>query len=144
MTGITVNPDRARRSATELEPAAGQAGAAASKVSSLAADQSVAKWGVQRGPHYFRTRYLEALEEMNAGFRILRDRLDAYVAGVNAAVDAFEAQDSDVAARSALASPLAAAARMALILSAAAMPVPTAAALPNSEWIHGSCQLVSG
>jgi hypothetical protein len=27
---------------------------------------------------------------------------------------------------------------------AAAMPVPTAAALPNSEWIHGSCQLVSG
>ena len=103
MTGITVNPDRARRSATELEPAAGQAGAAASKVSSLAADQSVAKWGVQLVPHYFRTRYLEALEEMNAGFRILRDRLDAYVAGVNAAVDAFEAQDSDVAARSALA-----------------------------------------
>lgn len=72
-------------------------------MSSLAADQSVAKC-VQRGPHYFRTRYLEALEEMNAGFRILRDRLDAYVAGVNAAaVDAFEAQDSDVAARSALA-----------------------------------------
>ena len=26
----------------------------------------------------------------------------------------------------------------------AAMPVPTAAALPNSEWIHGSCHEVSG
>ena len=32
----------------------------------------------------------------------------------------------------------------ALTLSAAAMPVPTAAALPNRLWIHGSCQLVSG
>ena len=28
--------------------------------------------------------------------------------------------------------------------SAAAMPVATAAALPNSEWIHGICQEVSG
>ena len=32
----------------------------------------------------------------------------------------------------------------ALTLSAAAMPVPTAAALPNSEWIHGSCHDDSG
>ncbi len=32
----------------------------------------------------------------------------------------------------------------ALTFSAAAMPVPTAAALPNSEWIHGSCHEVSG
>ncbi len=32
----------------------------------------------------------------------------------------------------------------ALTFSAAAMPVPTAAALPNSEWIHGSCHDVSG
>jgi hypothetical protein len=31
-----------------------------------------------------------------------------------------------------------------LTFSAAAMPVATAAALPNSEWIHGSCQEVSG
>ncbi len=31
-----------------------------------------------------------------------------------------------------------------LTFSAAAMPVPTAAALPNSEWIHGSCHEVSG
>ncbi len=29
-------------------------------------------------------------------------------------------------------------------LSAAAIPVPTAAALPNSEWIHGSCHDDSG
>ena len=28
--------------------------------------------------------------------------------------------------------------------SAAAMPVATAAALPNSEWIHGICHEVSG
>jgi hypothetical protein len=28
--------------------------------------------------------------------------------------------------------------------SAAAIPVPTAAALPNSEWIHGSCHDDSG
>ena len=28
--------------------------------------------------------------------------------------------------------------------SAAAMPVATAGALPNSEWIHGSCQELSG
>ena len=34
--------------------------------------------------------------------------------------------------------------RVALTFSAAAMPVPTAAALPNSEWIHGSCHDVSG
>ena len=39
---------------------------------------------------------------------------------------------------------LALAALCALTLSAAAMPVPTAAALPNSEWIHGSCHEVSG
>lgn len=32
----------------------------------------------------------------------------------------------------------------ALTFSAAAMPVPTAAALPNNEWIHGSCHEVSG
>jgi hypothetical protein len=32
----------------------------------------------------------------------------------------------------------------ALTFNAAAMPVPTAAALPNSEWIHGSCHDVSG
>ena len=32
----------------------------------------------------------------------------------------------------------------ALTFSAAAMPVPTAAALPNSEWIHGNCHEVSG
>jgi hypothetical protein len=32
----------------------------------------------------------------------------------------------------------------AFTLSAAAMPVPTAAALPNSEWIHGSCHDDSG
>ena len=32
----------------------------------------------------------------------------------------------------------------ALTLSAAAMPVPTAAALPNSEWIQGSCHDDSG
>ncbi len=31
-----------------------------------------------------------------------------------------------------------------LTFSAAAMPVPTAAALPNSEWIHGNCHEVSG
>ena len=29
-------------------------------------------------------------------------------------------------------------------ISAAAMPVATAAVLPNSEWIHGSCHEVSG
>ena len=28
--------------------------------------------------------------------------------------------------------------------SAAAIPVATAAVLPNSEWIHGICQEVSG
>jgi hypothetical protein len=33
---------------------------------------------------------------------------------------------------------------MAWIFSAAATPVPTAAALPNSEWIHGNCHDVSG
>jgi len=33
---------------------------------------------------------------------------------------------------------------IALTFIAAAMPVPTAAALPNSEWIHGNCQDVSG
>ena len=31
-----------------------------------------------------------------------------------------------------------------LAFSAAAMPVATAGALPNSEWIHGSCHDVSG
>ena len=31
-----------------------------------------------------------------------------------------------------------------LALSAAATPVATAGALPNSEWIHGSCQELSG
>ena len=31
-----------------------------------------------------------------------------------------------------------------LALSAAAIPVETAGALPNSEWIHGSCHDVSG
>jgi hypothetical protein len=31
-----------------------------------------------------------------------------------------------------------------MTLYAAAMPVPTAAALPNSEWIQGICQEVSG
>jgi hypothetical protein len=32
----------------------------------------------------------------------------------------------------------------AFTLSAAAMPVPTAAALPNNEWSHGSCHELSG
>ena len=31
-----------------------------------------------------------------------------------------------------------------LTFSAAATPVATAGALPNSEWIHGSCQELSG
>lgn len=34
--------------------------------------------------------------------------------------------------------------RLPLAFSAAAIPVATAGALPNSEWIHGSCQEVSG
>jgi hypothetical protein len=37
-----------------------------------------------------------------------------------------------------------AAALLALTLIAAAMPVATAAVLPNSEWIHGICHEVSG
>ena len=31
-----------------------------------------------------------------------------------------------------------------LAFSAAAIPVATAGALPNSEWIHGSCHELSG
>lgn len=102
MGGWTVDPESANAAAAGLAPAADLAGDSASTLLSAVVAQGTGKWGAETGPGTFRSAYVDALWTVRDDLRVMQQRLDSYVEGVRQAVVAFQASDSDAAARTAL------------------------------------------
>lgn len=102
MGGWTVDPESANAAAAGLAPAADLAGDSASALLGAVAAQDSGKWGGETGPGTFKSAYVDALWEVRDDLRVMQQRLDSYVQGVRNAVAAFQASDSDAAARTAL------------------------------------------
>lgn len=102
MSGWTVDPESANSAAANLAPAADLAGDSASTLLGAVVAQDTGKWGSETGPGTFRSAYVDALWTVRDDLRVMQQRLDSYVQGVKQAVVAFQASDSDAAARTAI------------------------------------------
>lgn len=104
MGGWTINPEKANAAIKAFEESAPPAaGASASAVQSVYDNQTYAKWGLQNGPMLFKVNYESVLDTSRAELTRLQEQLNAYVAGVKAAVKDFQQTDGDAAAQTTMA-----------------------------------------